>query len=48
MLCVSPNRAVLCMLCSGADKDAKNADGKTALEVAELNEKADVVAVFAA
>ena len=29
--------------CSGADKGAKNADDKTALEVAQLNEQADVV-----
>mmetsp|Transcript_10419 Transcript_10419/g.18152 ORF Transcript_10419/g.18152 Transcript_10419/m.18152 type:complete len:338 (+) Transcript_10419:32-1045(+) len=34
------------LLESGADKDAKNADGKTAQEVAELNEKEEVVKVF--
>ena len=28
--------------CSGADQSAKNADGKTALEVAQLNEQEDV------
>lgn len=31
---------------SGADKSALNADGKTALEVAQLNEQADVIAVL--
>jgi hypothetical protein len=29
-------------LCSGADKNALNADEKTALEVATMNEQADV------
>lgn len=28
---------------SGADRTAKNLDGKTALEVAELNEQQDVI-----
>jgi ankyrin repeat protein len=31
-----------CCCCSGADKSAKNADDKTALEVATLNEQEDV------
>lgn len=31
---------------AGADKSAKNADGKTAKEVAQLNEQADVVAAL--
>ncbi len=31
---------------SGADRTAKNLDGKTALEVAELNEQADVIAAL--
>lgn len=31
---------------AGADREAKNMDGKTALEVAQLNEQADVVAVL--
>jgi hypothetical protein len=34
---------VLCVSCSGVDKEAKNADEKTAFEVAELNEQADVM-----
>lgn len=34
-------RGVFC--CSGASLEAKNLDGKTALEVAELNEQADIV-----
>lgn len=34
------------MLCSGADRTAKNADDKTALEVAQLNEQKDVEAVL--
>ena len=29
--------------CSGADRAALNADGKTALEVAQLNEQEDVI-----
>ena len=29
--------------CSGADRKALNADGKTALEVAQLNEQEDVI-----
>ena len=29
--------------CSKADRDAKNMDGKTALEVALLNEQKDVI-----
>jgi ankyrin repeat protein len=33
---------VLFRCCSGADKSAKNADDKTALEVATLNEQEDV------
>lgn len=36
------------LTCSAADKDAKNADGKTALEVAELNEQQDVMDVLKA
>lgn len=36
------------MLEAGADRSAKNADGKTALEVAELNEQEDVVAALKA
>ncbi len=32
---------------SGADKSVLNADGKTALEVAELNDQAEVAAVLA-
>lgn len=35
-----------CLLCSGADRNSKNLDGKTALEVAELNEQADVIAAL--
>jgi len=31
------------LLCSNADRDAKNMDGKTALEVAQLNEQQEVV-----
>lgn len=31
---------------SGADKSLKNADEKTAFEVAELNEQADVMALL--
>lgn len=30
-------------MCSGAGLTDKNSDGKTALEVAELNEHADIV-----
>lgn len=30
----------------GADKSCKNADGKTALEVAQLNEQEDVIKVL--
>ncbi len=37
----------VCALCictrRGADKEAKNLDGKTALEVAELNEQQEVI-----
>jgi hypothetical protein len=32
--------------CSGADKSLKNADEKTAFEVAELNEQEDVMALL--
>lgn len=34
--------------CRGADKAIKNAEGKTAAEVAELNEQAAVVALLKA
>lgn len=30
-------------LCSGADRTLLNADGKTALEVAQMNEQEDVI-----
>ena len=36
------------LLDAGADRTAKNANGKMALEVAELNEQADVVAALKA
>jgi len=36
----------LACACSNADKEAKNADEKTAYEVAELNEQADVMALL--
>ena len=32
--------------CSGADQSILNADGKTALEVAQLNEQTDVIAAL--
>jgi hypothetical protein len=35
-----------CLSCSGADKGLKNADEKTAFEVAELNEQEDVMALL--
>lgn len=40
---ISPVFFLNVCLCSGADKSLKNADEKTAFEVAELNEQADVM-----
>ena len=42
---------MLCLmfrLCSGADKSVTNMDGRTALEVAELNGQEDVTKVLRA
>lgn len=39
--------SVKLLLEKGADKSVKNMDGKTALEVATLNEQADVAAALA-
>ena len=40
------NNASHCFICSGAKVDAKNNDGKTASEVAELNERPEIVVLI--
>ena len=44
---VSP-QTMMCLsrLCSGASCTQKNLDGKTAMEVAELNQQDDIKALF--
>ena len=37
-----------CLCCSNADTEVKNLDGKTAVEVAELNEQTGVVVLMKA
>jgi hypothetical protein len=46
ILHVSATETLVLYCCSNADKTAKNADGKTALEVAQMNEQEEVAKLF--